>query len=85
MVLVVVHKATVKDYLLFVLGKSFDVKCDILYRAVSLYYLCGELFLALKYCLADTAYEYVITRFVGEVSALGKCKGKNTQLMQLER
>ena len=78
MIFVVVHKATVKDNFLFIIGKTLNVKSNALNASVCLNNLCGELLVAASNLLSNALNENVVAALIGECCVFCKSKGKNT-------
>ena len=78
MIFVVVHKATVKDDFLFIVGKPLNVKRNILNASVSPDNLCRKFFVAACYFFSYSLNKNIISAFIGERSVFCKSKGKNT-------
>ena len=78
MIFIVVHKTTVKDDLLFVVGESFYIKSDIFNVAVCTNYLSGKFFVTASNFFSYVLNEYVVTALVGELSTFSKSEGKDT-------
>ncbi len=74
---IIIHQTAFKDNCLFLLGKSPDIKRDVL-NTVCSNDLCGNFFLTEPDSIPDTGDKNIIPVGVIELSVPADCKGKDT-------